>query len=214
MAGLRRVGDEHHPPGRDEGPDTTDCLEEHGVGTGDTQELLGPGRPAERPEPGAPAAGQDDGTDISVLHVAPERSDDLLQEAPDLFLDGGQVLLRVRLEAEHDHGLGVRGPDQPPAAREGGAHAVDVDDGIARRQRPADGLDDLELDLVGGVDADLRRHERLREVSHHRRKPFLRPRQDLEEAGRGVDRVVEAEPALLEEDVAAHLARERSVLLP
>ena len=71
LAGLDGVGDERHPPRRDEGPDAPDRLEEHRLGPGDAQELLRPGRPAERPEAGASPAGQDDGPDVPSLHDGP-----------------------------------------------------------------------------------------------------------------------------------------------
>ena len=71
LPGLDGVGDERQLPRRDQRPDAADRFEEHRFGAGDAQELLRPGRPAERPEPGPPPAGQDDGPDVPFLHDAP-----------------------------------------------------------------------------------------------------------------------------------------------
>src|SRR5690349_21551188 len=101
-------------------------------------------------------------------------------------LDGVPVLrerLRaVRLEAQHEDGLGVRRPHEAPAVREADAHPVDVDDLVAEVTEPlAYDLGDAELDRVGAVDPDLGGRVRRRQVGEELVDRAPAAREDLEQ---------------------------------
>src|SRR5258705_118119 len=70
------------------------------------------------------------------------------------------VLLEISpglgLEAQHEDGLRVRCPHEPPAARETDPHAVDVDDLVPQvTEAVAHHLGDPELHAVGADHPDL-----------------------------------------------------------
>ncbi|HMO10907.1 MAG TPA: FAD-dependent oxidoreductase, partial [Actinotalea sp.] len=87
--------------------------------------------------------------------------------------------------------------------------------GLAWRRSPdvlAHALDHVELRLVGDVDPDLGRGEGGGYVGEQLAQPAAALGDDLDQAQRRVDAVVEAEPAVGEEDVTAHLAGEQRAL--
>src|SRR5690606_28065215 len=114
------------------------------------------------------------------------------------------------LESQDDDGRGVRRPCQPEAVRVLGPDAVDGDHfrRALELRLVAQLLDEGEVLSLGRLELQLGRGGGIRE----RVEPAARvglAREDLEQPGAGVQPVVEAVPALLEEDVAAHLAGER-----
>src|SRR5512143_357876 len=133
----------------------------------------------------------------------------LLDQGPDL----GQPLRRPRLEAEDQERLGVGGAHQTPAVGEDHPHAVHGHRRVARGEEFLGPAHHLELPVLGAVAADLGRGEGPGDVGQQPGERALGVREELEEARRGVDAVVEAEPAVAEEDVAAHLAAEERALL-
>src|SRR5205823_11988708 len=90
--------------------------------------------------------------------------------------------LGVRFEANEERRLRVRSAHQAPAVIEEDARAVDVDDlflaELSLKLRTHLG-DDVELDLVGAVDADLGRDECLRQVAEQLADGLARARVDL-----------------------------------
>src|SRR5262245_16759319 len=83
-------------------------------------------------------------------------------------LEVGQDLIpprgALRFSPEHDHRLGVRGPDKPPAVREAHPGAVYLRDRVPLlklRDRPRY---ELELLLFRAVDADLGRRVGFRQI--------------------------------------------------
>src|SRR5471032_2704644 len=128
----------------------------------------------------------------------------------ELALDARQRGRRLRFEAHHDHRRGVRRTRQAEAVLVFDAQAVDGDDllvagegGVAAQLvHQGDVLALLQFQVQLG------RAVRLRQgVQQLRRIGFLR--QDFEQARAGVHAVVEAVPAVLEEDMAAHFAPQR-----
>src|SRR5512138_3096101 len=138
---------------------------------------------------------------------------DLVDLAAHEPLDLGDPLGRLRLEPEHEERLRVGGADEPPAVREHDAHAVDRHRLVARAEELLRAAHDLELLVLGAVDAELRGRARPGDVGEQRGERRVGAGEELEQAARRVDAVVEAEPAVPEEDVAAHLAREDGLLL-
>src|SRR5690606_33344760 len=67
-------------------------------------------------------------------------------------------------------------------------------------------FDHAELALLGDLDVDLRGGDVAGEGAEHLFGGAFVEAEDFQQAGGAVDAVIEAEPALLEEDVAAHLA--------
>ena len=110
------------------------------------------------------------------------------------------------LEAEHQQRLGVAGADEAPAVGEGDPDSVHVDDRVAGGAEDLGGpLHHRELLLLRHVEADLGAGEGARHVGQQLRQRPLLVGEDLQQPCRAVHRVVEAEVAVLEEDVAAHL---------
>src|SRR5664279_4192855 len=125
-------------------------------------------------------------------------------------LDALERLGRRAFEAEHEHGRRVGGADEAEAVFVLDANAVDGDDlACAGKLRfvedPGDHCRRLALDArhveLGRAEA------RGQGIEHGAR--VAAAAQDLEQAARRVGGVVEAVPALAEEDVPAHFAGER-----
>src|SRR6476661_2478867 len=83
-----------------------------------------------------------------------------LHLAADLGKSGGAA----RLVARDDDRLRVRGANQSPAIAEQHTDAVDVDDVVARAEILHGALDEIELDLLGNVDAELGRRNKVGDV--------------------------------------------------
>jgi transposase len=136
---------------------------------------------------------------------------DAAQQRQHLALDAVHRFLRVAFEAQHQHRRGVRRAHQPEAVGQStrrpsmvetfasGKLAFFTSSATMRCGSPSShftfssGVEKL----VGSA------------VEHGARVGM--PRQDLQQAAAGIGAVVEAEPALLEEDVAAHLAAQRRI---
>src|SRR5215467_379967 len=122
----------------------------------------------------------------------------------------GEVLAGIGLEAHHQRGLRVGRAQQSPSVREPNARAIEIDDVVpGGSETVAHAIGDAELEIVGAVDSDLRRGRRGRQIGQQVAYRPAAASQDLEEASAGVDAVIEAEPALTEENVPAHLATEK-----
>ena len=105
----------------------------------------------------------------------------------------------------------VRGAREAEAVRILDAQPVDADRRRSRRgtsRRLAELRDERVVLALGAGDVELRRRDGVGQRVEHGRRIVV-PRQDLEQPRAGVEAVVEAVPALLEERVAAHLAGER-----
>ena len=76
-------------------------------------------------------------------------------------------------------------------------------------QARLDLLDDAELALVGAVEAQLGRVDRLGQPVAHLGQALLAVGHDVEQPQAAIERVVEAVEAVGEEDVPAHLAGQR-----
>ena len=140
LGGVR----DHEDPSGEKRPDPRTVSSIIGLGPAIGRNCFGLVRAAERPKPRAPAAGQDDGPEVDAglalwdsRHAAAPASRWPSRDAPDLVLNGVQVRLGLGLEAQDQDGLGVGGPDEAPALRKDGPHAVDVDDRIFCRRAPA-----------------------------------------------------------------------------
>ena len=99
----------------------------------------------------------------------------------------GEPRRGVGLAAHDERGLRVRRADQPPAAVEARAHAVDVDDAAHRRigaQPRGHRRDDRQLAIVGTVDAQLGRVDRDRQLGGELGERARAARQQLEQAAR------------------------------
>ena len=129
------------------------------------------------------------------------------------LLDPLQRRLAVGLEAERQHGAGVGGADQAPAVGIVHTQAVYIRKCAVAEVGPAgERLDDLELAGLGGSDLQFGRGTGFRKPAEHRVDAAvvrLPGAENLQQACRGVERVVEAVPALAEADVAAELAAEQ-----
>src|SRR6266851_1688745 len=122
-------------------------------------------------------------------------------------------LLVVRLEPQHECRLRIGRAHEPPSAGEIDARAVDIDRLIMRPEIFGGLAHDLELVVVGTIDANFGRRVSARQIGEDGGEaPALLPK-DLEQTKGGVNRVVEAVVAVVEKHVAAHLARERRVFL-
>ena len=114
------------------------------------------------------------------------------------------------------HRLRVRRAQQAPAVREPHAHAVDVDrcsrPSARKRSRTRSATSNFtssgQSTRISGVVSTGR------QVGEQLGDGLAGAAEDLEQPRAGVDRVVEAEVALREEDVAAHLAAEQRARLP
>src|SRR5512133_2489393 len=145
--------------------------------------------------------------------LRPQLALQLVHLGADELLDLDEPRLRLGLEAEHQDGLRVGGAHEPPPVGEDHADAVHRHRLVALREELLGAPDQLELLVLGAVDAQLGRAEGLRHVREQGRHPRVGPRQQLQQAPRRVDAVVEAEPAVAEEDVTAHLAGQQRLLL-
>ena len=132
------------------------------------------------------------------------------EHAPELGLDPLERSLVVGLEAQHDHRRRVGAAREAEAVRILDAQAVDADHvgRAGKLRRLAELRDERVVLALGAGDVELGRRHGVRQRVEHRRRIVV-ARQDLEQARAGVQAVVEAVPALLEERVAAHLAGER-----
>src|SRR6266702_53327 len=142
-------------------------------------------------------------------HLSGELLDLLGDELPDL----GQARRARRLEPQHEQGLGVRRAHEPPAVREGDAHPVDRHRLVPRGEEGLGPLHDLELRLLRAGEVELGGGEGLGHVGEERGERRGGAREELEQARRRVDPIVEAEPAVGEEDVPAHLPAEEAAHL-
>src|SRR6266849_648741 len=120
-------------------------------------------------------------------------------------------LFVVRLEPHHERRLRVGRAHEPPSAGEIDARAIDIDRLVMRPEIFGGLAHDLELVVVGTIDANFGRRVSARQIGEDGGEaPALLPK-DLEQTKGGVNRVVEAVVAVVEKHVAAHLARERRV---
>ena len=130
-------------------------------------------------------------------------------------LDARQRLGRVPFEAQHDDRCRVRRPRQPEAIRPLGAHTVDRDHllrALELRLR-LETFDQRKVLALGRMEMQFRRRHRGGQGIQDRRR-IGRPRQDLEQSRTRVQAIVEAGPAIVEEQVPAHLAGERRAACP
>nr|GEU28095.1 hypothetical protein [Tanacetum cinerariifolium] len=128
----------------------------------------------------------------------------------ELALDACQRGRCFRFEAHHDHRRGVGRTRQAEAILVFHAQAVDGDDlpvagefGVGAQL-----IHDEEVFAFGQVQVQLGRAVRLRQRIEQRRR-VLFPGEDFQHARARVQAVVKAIPAVLEEDMAAHLAAQR-----
>jgi len=135
---------------------------------------------------------------------------DEAQRGHEVALDARQRLGRLTFEAQHQHRRGVGGADEAEAVLVVGAQAVDGDDlvGVGEARHLLQLLhQSLRLALLAG-DVELRRAVAVGQGVEDAARVGGEA-QDLQKARCRVGGIVEAVPALAEEDVAAHLARER-----
>src|SRR5690349_9176546 len=121
-------------------------------------------------------------------------------------LDARERLVRGALEAQHEHRRRVRRAHEAEAVVVLDAHAVDRDD-LARAgelRLLLQPRDDRRRLSFGAADVELGSREARRQRVEDRARVGTRAH-DLEQPRRRVRAVVEAVPALAEEDVAAHL---------
>src|SRR5450755_4183470 len=135
---------------------------------------------------------------------------DEAQGRHEIGFDAAQRLGRLTLEAQHQDRRRVRCPDQSEAVAVVGAHAVDRDDLLrAGKLRLGEQTLDERLGLALGTgNVEFGGAETVGQGVEHR-TPVRRDAEDLEQARRRISGVVEAVPALAEEDMAAHLAGQR-----
>src|SRR4051812_7417724 len=149
------------------------------------------------------------GARVSGGELAPH----LLDHAFDEFLQLAQARLGLRLPAQDEERLRVRGADEPPASGNDHPHPVHLDGAAVLAQLLSSALDGGELLVVGKVLADLGRAEGARHVREKLREGNALARDQLEKPGGGIDAVVEAVVAMAEEEMPAHLAGEERALL-
>ncbi|ABA49073.1 hypothetical protein BURPS1710b_3142 [Burkholderia pseudomallei 1710b] len=137
-----------------------------------------------------------------------------LQRAPEIVLDPRERRVGARLEAQHDHGRRVRRTRETEAVRILDAQTVDRHDLVraVELRVGAQLVDQLHVLAFVELQLQLGRRHRVRQAVEQRAR-IGRAREDLEQARARVEAVVEAVPAILEEHVAAHLARERRARL-
>ena len=118
-----------------------------------------------------------------------------------------------RLEAKHQHGLGIRGAHQAPAVWVGHPDTVDRHDGIMCREVAGGLRHNGELGGVVAINAQLGSRIRDRQVGEESRQTEASSRDDLEQACGGEERIIEAKPVAAEEHVPTHLPGERRLFL-
>ena len=108
-------------------------------------------------------------------------------------------------------GLGVGGPEQPPAIGGADAHAVDIGElGAGGFEAGGDLGDDGEFARVGTIEPQFRGVDDLRQGFADRGHGLGAARENAEHADAGVECVVEAIPFVGEEDVAGHFPGQRA----
>src|SRR5277367_3473348 len=124
-----------------------------------------------------------------------------------------QALFARRFESRDQRGLSIRRAYETPSVGEIHADAVDVDNVVVLAEKFCRAPDHFEFAIVGAIDANLGREVTRRQIGQDRAEPTSLLAEDFQKAERGVNAVIEAEVAVGEKHVPAHLACKRRMLL-
>src|SRR5258708_4941383 len=138
-----------------------------------------------------------------------DRRAELLEFAFEERSNLAKRLFVVRLEPHHECRLRIGRAHEPPSAGEIDARAVDIDRLVMRPEIFGGLAHDLELVVVGTIDANFGRRVSARQIGEDGSEaPALLP-EALEQTKGGVNRIVEAVVAAGEKHVSRHLSRRR-----
>src|SRR5437773_10447579 len=126
------------------------------------------------------------------------------QPALHLGLDLLELVFRSGLEAHHQHRLRIRSTNEAPSVTVKNAYTIDSEDVVLRPKILLRFVDDPEFLVVRTIDTNLGRRDKAWNVGQQIANAFPRFGDDVEQARRAIQRVVEAVESFGEEHVTRH----------